>query len=124
MIRKERLPLYGFILGFSCGIAGLSPTAFAASGSDTPQQARLTTAGTDFASPQSVAHLRSRVRHAARDVCAPDWDGRALPTPEETRCYYTALNDGAAQIDTRQLAALHQPPVAMAAAQPADHAGH
>jgi UrcA family protein len=124
MIRSTQRFIGGTMLAISAGFLALTPAAFAAADDDALPQARLDVAGADFTSLKSVAHLKNKVRHAAFEICSPDWDGRRLMTTDETRCYNTALHSGLAQIESRRRDALCQTPVNMAAAQPDNRPGH
>ena len=118
MTRFIKLSHASALLLGAAGCIALTPSAFAASSDDPVPQTRLSVAGTDFTSQSSVAHLKIRLRHAAIAVCAPDWDGRQLLAVDERRCYDKAVDNGLAQVESKQQDAMRKATVNMADAQP------
>ena len=117
MNRFTKLSHTATLLVISLVCITLTPAAFAAADEDPVPQVRLSAAGTDFTSPASIAHLRSRLRHAAIAICTPNWDGRRMLATDERQCYDTALTNGMAQVESRHQEALRKTTVNMAAAQ-------
>ncbi len=105
------------------GFLAMTPPAFAADDDNIPQ-ARLNVAGTDFTSAKAIAELKSRIRRTALDICTTRSDGKTLMSPDQRKCYDTAMHTGLAQIEGRQLAALRQTTTNIAAAQPEEHLTH
>ncbi len=112
----------GILITLASGFLALTSPAFAAADDDVPQ-ATLNVAGTDFTSDKAIAHLTNRIRHTARQICSPDWDGKSL-SPDERKCYDTAMKTGLAQIESKRMAALRRTSPAMASAQPEEHQAH
>jgi UrcA family protein len=123
MTRLTNLARASVLLALASSALALTPAAFAAADDDLPQ-ARLNITGTDLTSAKSVAHLKSRVRHTAFDICAPDWDGKSLMSMDQRKCYDTALQNGMAQIESKRLEALRKTSPDMASAQPREQHAH
>lgn len=111
------------LLAIAASFLAVPAMAYAA-GDDVVPQATLHAAGTDFTSSQSVTSLKRKLRQTAYHICSPNWDGKTILSGDERKCYDTALHNGMAQIDSKQMEARRQTTTDMASAQPQEHPTH
>jgi UrcA family protein len=73
-----------------------------------PRQSVVNFSDLDLSRPRDAHRLYSRIKYAARQVCDnnPSSDLRLLRVYET--CLAKAINDGVAQVQSVQLAAIHQ----------------
>jgi UrcA family protein len=104
------------LAGVMTGCIVWSAAAFAADGDVVPQ-GKVAVHGADFTSPRDVAHLQRQVERVARNICLGQPGERGLVSHDQRVCYDTAVNDGLAQIASRQQQALRDRSVRLAASQ-------
>jgi UrcA family protein len=111
------------LIALASSLLAIAAPAFAASDDAVPQ-GTLNVAGTDFTSAKAVDHLKVRVRRIAYEICVPNGNGAAIMAPDERKCVETAVNNGLAQIASKQQQALRGTTVNMASAQTETHSNH
>jgi len=82
--------------------------ASAATPDDGPKQTVVNFSDLDLSRPKDAHRLYSRIKYAARQVCDnnPSSDLRLLKAYET--CMAKAINDAVAQVQSMQVAAIHQ----------------
>jgi UrcA family protein len=112
------------LIALASSLLAITAPAFAAQNDDAVPQGTLNVAGTDFTSAKAVDHLKARVRRMAYEICVPNSNGAAIMAPDERKCVETAVNNGFAEIASKQQQALRATTVNMASAQTETHSNH
>lgn len=105
------------LLAVASGLLAVTAPAFAAPTEDALPQGKLNVAGTDFTSVKAVNHLKARVRRIAFEICVPDGNRSVVLATDQQKCYDTAIQNGLAQIASKQEQAQRATTVNMASAQ-------
>jgi UrcA family protein len=111
------------LLAVASGLLAMTAPAFAQSDDAVPQ-GKLNVAGTDFTSAKAVDHLKARVRRLAFEICVPNGNSAITMAADERKCYETAVNNGLAEIASKQQQALRATTVDVASAQTETHSSH